>query len=1150
MARELGISLLPLKNRLEEAGFVGLISELGLQLPPVIAEASPVISESSNMAASLSSLPDDIETLVNAIDDEDTEQMLITSMKLTNTFADIISSIDKFADSIDSISSSSGLSTDEKNQLSAFTEHLARRLLDFLIIEYFKTKSSGTVATLGVLGLIDDYKVEPNSSDSLQPPYQHRAINFDNIKTLVSDPENYMIDVFDFGKPDFDGSQLFPRIKNFLEKTDVDSIIVETSGLDPFLEAYLFRLSVLSSKSPPGLDARLRLPAVEDFEQTYRLSDLWSLVLKVAARFNSGLSIQLAPPLNVDFDLLSGSVEMDVSGGFKAEYPDRRIVLLAEPGLLELGLQRIGLTIGINSIVNADSKAALEPFATIELKGAKLQIGSSSGDGFIQSILGEINLESDFDLGGQWQPSTGMQFHGSGGIEISIPTYIDLGVIQLNTFHLGGTISTDDSPINFETSVDITTKLGPVTGVVERMGAQLGIDFPDDQSGNLGPLNLTFTFKPPNGVGLAVDAGPVKGGGYLFFDFDREEYAGALELVFSDWIALKAIGLITTKMPDGSRGFSMLIIITVEFGTGIQLGFGFTLNGVGGLLGINRIVSIESLKDGIRTGSVESIMFPKDVVENAPRIISDLRKFFPPQNDAFLVGPMAKIGWGTPTLIDISIGIILELPNVDITILGVVKVILPDEKADVLRLQVNFIGRIEPSNERLWFYAVLFDSRVLFITLEGGMGLLVNWGNNANFVVSVGGFHPRYKPPPLPFPEPTRISAIILNESNAKVRIDAYFAVTSNTVQFGARAELFFGVSEFKIEGFLAFDALFQFDPFFFSFSLSISLSVKVFGVGMFSVGFSGILEGPTPWYIEGKGKISLLFFKIKVPFSHTWGKDEDTKLDPIAVFPLIEKELNALTNWEAWLPESSSTLVSLRELGESFEDQLVLHPIGTLRISQRKVPLNFNMDKVGNQRPSDVNKLKLKAAVNGGGNMVVSDIEEQFAIGQYKDIEDSGRLSSAAFEPLNGGVEVAVEGEQIKTSQAVKRVIRYESIIIDSYYKRFIKPFFSFFANGFSFLHEALHQHFLAGSAVRKSVLSNQHKKRMQPFDEVIEVKPHEYSVAFNTDNKPMGENGTVKSFTSQAKAKEFMEQKIHNDAKFADQLHVIPNTEINTAA
>ncbi len=65
----------------------------------------------------------------------------------------------------------------------------------------------------------------------------------------------------------------------------------------------------------------------------------------------------------------------------------------------------------------------------------------------------------------------------------------------------------------------------------------------------------------------------------------------------------------------------------------------------------------------MRTGAIESVMFPDDIIENAPRIISDLREFFPPAQDTFLIGPMAKLGWGTPTLVTASLGVIIEIPR-------------------------------------------------------------------------------------------------------------------------------------------------------------------------------------------------------------------------------------------------------------------------------------------------------------------------------------------------------------------------------------------------------------------------------------------------------------------------------------------------------
>ena len=209
----------------------------------------------------------------------------------------------------------------------------------------------------------------------------------------------------------------------------------------------------------------------------------------------------------------------------------------------------------------------------------------------------------------------------------------------------------------------------------------------------------------------------------------------------------------------------------------------------------------QPLMDGVRTDSIQSIMFPQDVVANAPRIISDLRAIFPPQEGTFLIGPMAKLGWGEPTLISLSLGVIIEIPPGDIAILGVLKLALPADDVAILVLQVNFAGALEFDKSGFYFFASLFDSHVLFITIDGEMGVLFACGDDANFVVSVGGFHPQFSPPPLPFPAPQRIAIDIINESFARIRADGYFAVTTNTVQFGTHAEYFFGFSALSVEG-------------------------------------------------------------------------------------------------------------------------------------------------------------------------------------------------------------------------------------------------------------------------------------------------------------------------------------------------------------
>jgi hypothetical protein len=657
------------------------------------------------------------------------------------------------------------------------------------------------------------------------------------------------------------------------------------------------------------------------------------------------------------------------------------------------------------------------------------------------------------------------------------------------------------------------------------------LTFPPE-NGNLGKANLAFEFKPPNGVGLSLDVGIVKGGGYLFIDTERGEYAGALELTFVDFLSLKAIGIITTRMPDGSDGFSLLIIITAEFGTGIQLGFGFTLLGVGGLLGLNRTMNLEPLMLGVRTGAVNSVMFPQNVIENAARIISDLRTFFPPQEGTFLIGPMLKLGWGTPTLISLAVGVIIEIPG-NIAILGVLKVALPDEDAALIIIQVNFAGAIEFDKERLFFFAALFESRVLFITFEGEMGLLVAWGDDANFVVSVGGFHPSFNPPPLPFPSPRRIAFDIVNTPVYRIRVEGYFAVTSNTVQFGARAELFFGLDAINVSGHIGFDALFQFSPFAFIIQISASFSVKAFGVGVFSISVRFALSGPTPWRAKGSGSISLFFFDIEVDFDLTWGDHQDTSLPPTTVMDRLANEYNNIQNWTASLPSGANLLVALRALDTGGE--LALHPVGSLRVSQRLVPLNLTIDKVGSQKPSDAKKFTL--SVTGGGFGKKGDAFEQFPMAQFQDMDDSTKLSRPAFEPQPSGVELSVEGSQLFSSRMVKRIIRYELITIDTNHRRFVKHFFTFV--------HSLFTHFLRGSAISRSPLSQAVKRQLDPYVDKVTVAPEGYAVAFNTDNSAFQTESV--SFISHAQAREYMQQAAAAQPELAESLHVIPSSELN---
>ena len=152
-------------------------------------------------------------------------------------------------------------------------------------------------------------------------------------------------------------------------------------------------------------------------------------------------------------------------------------------------------------------------------------------------------------------------------------------------------------------------------------------------------------------------------------------------------------------------------------------------------------------------------MFPKDVIANAPRIISDLRAFFPPRGGHLPDRADGQAGLGHADAGQRRPRRHHRDSRQHRHPRRAAASRCRPTTSPIIRLQVLFVGAIEFDKKRLFFFAALFESRVAFLTIEGEMGLLVAWGDDAQLrAVSVGGFHPQFAPPPLPFPSPKRIA--------------------------------------------------------------------------------------------------------------------------------------------------------------------------------------------------------------------------------------------------------------------------------------------------------------------------------------------------------------------------------------------------------
>lgn len=1132
IAGELGTAL----AQLEEILGPQLFDRLGVTLPHALSTNSGIQNKFTAAATTAKNLNPKISELSSAVASNDTVQIIAASAGLITTIAELIVRFKEVGDAIHSAAAS--LPAADKDAVQQLAVDMSTRILEYVAVGYLGEKLPSLTSIINLLGIIDKEHLPPMGLEVSNVPREliPRRFHLQRVPTLLTDPVKYLNEVYKWGGSvaEFKGEVLLYKILALLESLNIPAAIYKDPGQPLSLEAYFFSVEVDESGATPGLVFNFALPGNAKYEKTYPISDFWKAKTTIDATFNAGITVGVRPPFEIDATPPSGNIELTTTLGLIAEHTSGDPVdIVSFAGGSRLQVQKIEGSLGMRANLGT-SGGKFVPTIQADLSGGKLIIDFSEGDGFIQNLLSAIEFNADFSLGIDWDPEKGLRFRGDAGIEILLPLHLDLSVIVIDGLYFSIGISTE-TPVKLGLATKFSVNLGPLQAVVEKIGLDVNLTFPDN--GNLGLADLGFGFKPPNGVGLSLDVGVVRGGGYLYFDFDKEEYAGVLELSIAEIVTVKAIGLITTKMPDGSKGFSLLIIISAEFGSGFQLGYGFTLSAVGGLLGLNRTMLPEAIAAGISSGGINSVMFPIDPIVNAPKIISDLRSFFPPAEGKFLIGPMVKIGWGTPTLVSLSFGVIIEIPG-NIAIIGLLRVALPTDEAAIIEINVGFIGALEFDKKRLWFFASMYDSRILFLTLEGDMGLLIDYGDNANFVLSVGGFHPMFNPPPLPFPDPRRIRIDVLSNALQRISVECYFAVTSNTVQFGARAELYIGLAVVSVSGHFAFDALFQFSPFKFIIQISFSVSLKVFGIGLFSIHLKLSLEGPTPWRAKGTGKltIDLWLFEINISasFNISWGDSRNNTLPSVEVLPILVAEFEKVDNWQARLPEGNNLLVSLRE-SEATEEVLVLHPLGVLQILQRAVPLNLKIAKVGNRKAEDGSTFSVTVTTADLAETGTKP-QEKFAIGQYQELSDDEKLTRPSFQKFDGGVELSVAGRQLGSSKATRRVVRYETIIIDSRFRRFVIHFFAPIATLFN--------HFLLGAAVSKSKLSNNYKKSVVPFgpEDRVKVGQPSYAVAGLKDNKIVSA-GAV--FTSEAMAQDHLQALIAENPNQADDIHVIPAFE-----
>jgi len=705
-----------------------------------------------------------------------------------------------------------------------------------------------------------------------------------------------------------------------------------------------------------------------------------------------------------------GSFLVDLAG-------DSPLTTIERPSLLRLAVEHIGFEV-------TNGKLVVHTGGTVTLL-----VGDAEWPTFRAA---DIVIDTDGNIA----------VHGA-GLVLKNGKPLDLGPspagglvpgVTVNKIEVSG--SPFDSGLVIDAELSTTGSLGPFTATLQQVGAHAKIGVAPSGSGAVaGDLVL----RPPSGIGLSVDAeGVISGGGLLFRDPASGTYGGAMQVSIGDDFTVTAFGLIATKMPDGSPGYSLIVFITAEDFRPIPLGMGFTLQGIGGMVAVNRTFDQDVLRAGMQNDTLKTLLFPRDPVTNAPAIIRSLASAFPARRGSYLLGILARIGWFTPTLIQLDLALILEFgARKRLLVLGRISALLPSPDNDLVRINLDAIGVLDFDQDTASIDAMLVDSRLAKkFVLTGAAALRAGWGSGPHqgFVLAVGGFNPHFAPP-AGVPPLSRVAIALSSGNNPRLTCEAYFAITANTIQFGARAALYAEAYSFSISGDIGFDVLITRAPLHFIADYHASVQLKYGSHNLFKVSVDGSLEGPRPLRVSGKATFEIFWCDFSVRFDKTLiDGDPPPPAPAVDVLAELNRALATAQSWSTQAPPNATHGVALRKLAAG--TALVLDPLGRLAIRQDVVPLNTgrDIDVFGGAPVAGAHRFALAATLNNVDLKDVTTLQAPFAPAQFFAMSDDDKIASPSFAQMDAGFVVGKDDAvTIDANELVPARLDYDSIVIDT---------------------------------------------------------------------------------------------------------------------
>ncbi len=544
-----------------------------------------------------------------------------------------------------------------------------------------------------------------------------------------------------------------------------------------------------------------------------------------------------------------------------------------------LRLETVAVHLYGSVVMGSNSLPELAGGVQLELGGLAVPLGNGGGDNAVaQGIM--------HDAGGSgspprpaFSPAIAVQSAGS-GVEVTLragsgdgPWYLPIqrafGPVYLEQIGLGVAYQQNVTPRQLEM---ISLYL---SGQVSLLGLTAAVD-------NLRfGYHVTKPFFSPaswevdvEGFAIAADFGPLSlAGGLAKFPLTGGltgvEYLGMLKISYAAYGIDLFGGYAHPTTPDGTQFASFFAFGVLHAPLGGVPAFFITGVGIG--FGINRELKTPTI-DEVNTHPFMLALRAVGPTPEPMKQLQDMRAIVAPKQGEFWIA--AGISFTSFVLITGEILVTVQFGDgLEIAILGLARAQLPTPVLTLVSIELALLARFSTKEGLVLVQAQLTDNSWLLdksVHLTGGFAFETWWkGPNAGqFVITVGGYHPRFQHDG--YPQVPRVGLSWQPADEISITGGVYFALCSEAIMAGAgiHAAAHLGPAHASLD--LGGDGIVFFDPFYFTVDVYAEANVGITIWVLFgtididvSLGFDVTIEGP-PFYLHGH--FSICGFEI--PFA------------------------------------------------------------------------------------------------------------------------------------------------------------------------------------------------------------------------------------------------------------------------------------------